>query len=406
MTDKIYKTRRLTDKEVNYLFTVTAKVEDITIDLIKDLFAFTKDHPAKFQPGDYFTLRANTFHNEKDERTSAGRFLFNRLILSDPKIGSMVGYLNMDMGGDGLGVLDGKMTDLLLVDKITVAEFSEYMDKIQWLGFATTKFLAPSLTSDLIILPDKAKARKAELLEKHAKEIAAANVDVIGAIEKEILEVAKGELTDLPDMAIYNSGSRGSYANNYKQTAVARGIVKSISNPDRLMVSMASLEEGIPKEDISVFADVLTGGSLSRAIGTKSGGYEAKKLSASFQGVKLGPKGSDCRTKHTVKVVLDGSNAKLLNKRYIMVSGKPVMLTAENRGQFMGKLVQLRSPMYCADKQYCNICSGNLYYEMGVENVGLITNIIGTSLTTLSMKKMHDTSVKLARMNPFDYIDR
>ena len=194
------------------------------------------------------------------------------MILSDPKIGNAIGYLNMDMGGSGLGYLDSKMTDLLLVDILTVDEFAQYMDKIQWLGFATTKFMAPSLTTDLIILPKNVKERKSELLEKHAKAIAEADVDTIGAIEKELLDMAKKELTNVSDMAIYDSGSRGSYSNNYKQTAVGRGIVRSISDPDKLMASMASLEEGIPKEDIAVFADVLTGGSLSRAIGTKSGG--------------------------------------------------------------------------------------------------------------------------------------
>ena len=406
MAEKKHKTRKLTDVEVQYLFRATAKKEDITIDLIKDLFAFTRDKEARFQPGDSFTLRAKTFYNEKDEVTSAGRFLFNRLILSDPKIGQAIGYMNMDMGGSGLGVLDSKMTDLLLEDKITVEDFSEYLDKIQWLGFATTKFLAPSLTTDLIILPPAVKARKAELLEKHADAVAKADVDTIGAIEAELLKLAKVELTDVSDMDIYDSGSRGSYANNYKQTAVGRGIVRSISNPDKLMVSMASLEEGVPKEDISVFADVLTGGSFSRAVGTRSGGYEAKKISASFQGVKLSQKGSDCRTKHTVSMILDSDSAKLLNKRYIMVGDKAVKLTSENMSQYIGKQINLRSPMYCADKHYCNICSGDLYYEMGVENVGLITNIIGSSLTTISMKKMHDTSVKLGQMDPFDYIDK
>ena len=405
MSDKNYKTRKLTDEEVARLFHLTKNPEDINLDLIKTLFAFTEKSPAAFQPGDYFTLKAGTFYNKKDERTCVGRFLFNRLILSDPKIGNAIGYLNMDMGGSGLGYLDSKMTDLLLVDILTVDEFSQYMDKIQWLGFATTKFMAPSLTTDLIILPKDVKERKAELLEKHAKAIAEADVDTIGAIEKELLDMAKKDLANVSDMAIYDSGSRGSYSNNYKQTAVGRGIVRSISDPDKLMASMASLEEGIPKEDIAVFADVLTGGSLSRAIGTKNGGYEAKKLSASFQGVKLGDKGSNCRTTRTVDMVLDKNSAKLLNKRYIMVKGKPVMLTPENMNDYIGKVIHLRSPMYCQDEKYCNICSGDLYYEMGVENVGLITNIIGSSLTTLSMKKMHNTSVQLAKMNPFDYID-
>ena len=55
MSDKNYKTRKLTDEEVARLFHLTKNPEDINLDLIKTLFAFTEKSPAAFQPGDYFT---------------------------------------------------------------------------------------------------------------------------------------------------------------------------------------------------------------------------------------------------------------------------------------------------------------------------------------------------------------
>ena len=42
---------------------------------------------------------------------------------------------------------------------------------------------------------------------------------------------------------------------------------------------------------------------------------------------------------------------------------------------------------------------------MGIDNVGLISNVIGTSMTTLELKRFHNSSIKLKEINIFDYIE-
>ena len=73
----------------------------------------------------------------------------------------------------------------------------------------------------------------------------------------------------------------------------------------------------------------------------------------------------------------------MLLDRYIQKGKSLVLLTPDNINSYIGKIVNLRSPMYCKDNHICNKCAGELYYKMGIDNVGLISNVIGTSMTTL-----------------------
>lgn len=141
------------------------------------------------------------------------------------------------------------------------------------------------------------------------------------------------------------------------------------------------------------------------AILTRNGGYEAKKLAAAFQGIVFDEKGSDCGTKLTVKLLITESNKKLLTDRYIMENGRAKLIDSSNIDGYVGKIVNLRSPMYCRNGKYCSKCTGELYHKLGIKNVGLISNVIGTSMTTLALKAFHNSAIKLKEINYEDYID-
>lgn len=267
--EKVYTGKKISDLDKNYLLSL--KMEDITLDLLINLFAFTANKNPKFDPSDFFQLYNGTFYNSENINTTVGRFIFNKLIMT-PLLGKHIGYINVPMNGKGIGSLDDKMSTLLLDDVISPMDFTEYIDKIQWIGFATSKFLNSSLTTDLVVTTDKVRKAKEELLIKYKDKIEAKDINTISMIENTLLDMAKEELKDLPDMEIYDSGGRGNFGNNYKQTSIARGVVKPVSNPDDLYVSMSSLSDGIPPEDLHIYADVLTSASLSRAIGTQTGG--------------------------------------------------------------------------------------------------------------------------------------
>ena len=382
------------------------KADDVDADTIKSLLANTVDGDAPFDATDSFVLPKGRYYNKENVMTTVGRYIFNLVTLTE-RTGPHVGYINFPGNGSGMGKIEAKMSDLLMNDIISVEDYSNWIDRLQWLGFSISDYVSPPLTTDLLVLPEKVKKRKQELLSKESNVEALNNKDIITAskIEKELLDMSKEELKDLPDMDIYDSGSRGSFGNNYKITAVSRGVVPCVSHPERVNISMASLDEGIPPEERYIYADVLTNASASRSLMTRNGGYEAKKLAAAFQGIVFDKKGSDCGTRLTVPLLVTEGNKKLLTDRYIMVNNRTTLLNSNNIDEYVGKTVSLRSPMYCRNPKYCSKCTGELYHKLGIENVGLIANVIGTSMTTLSMKAFHNATVKLKEINYEDYID-
>lgn len=399
------QTRALTEDEAKVLLEQDLKSADqITLDHIRELLAYDDSNRAKYNPTDSFRLPAKRLYNEKALTTTVGRWLMNLLLL-DEKLGPLLGYINEPLNGGRLGKLDNQMSDLLLDDKVTTEDFSRYVDKLSWLGFAIADFINPPLTADLMMAPEKVRKRKEELLKANKEALERGDIKAVSDIEKELLALAKEELKDIPDMDIYDSGSRGSYNNNYKMTAISRGPVKSVSDPSKTYVSTTSLEDGIKSDEQHIFADILTSASYSRAIGTRNGGYEAKKLAASFQTLKFGAKDSDCQTPKGVKIEITDANAKLLTNRYIVTNGGLTLLTDDNIKSYVGKVVTLRTPMYCRNSIICNKCAGELYYKLGIENVGLVSNVIGSSMTTLALKAFHDTSVKLKEINVLDYVN-
>lgn len=134
---------------------------------------------------------------------------------------------------------------------------------------------------------------------------------------------------------------------------------------------------------------------------------EAKKLSKSFQGIELDAKGSDCHSKKTVRIKITKDNYNLLKERYIVTAKGNVLLTDETKDTFMDKTVNLRSPMFCKSKTgICNVCAGELYYKLGIKNVGLILNLVGGALVTLSLKSFHNLSVSLNSIDIDKFIDQ
>lgn len=382
------------------------KADDVDADVIKSLLANTVDGDAPFDATDSFVLPKGRYYNKENVTTTVGRYIFNLVTLTD-RTGPHVGYINFPVNGSGMGKIEAKMSDLLMNDIISVEDYSNWIDRLQWLGFSISDYVNPPLTTNLLTMPENVKKRKQELLSKESNIEALNNKDIITAskIEKELLDMSKEELKDLPDMDIYDSGSRGSFGNNFKITAVSRGVVPCVSHPEKVNISMASLDEGIPPEERYIYADVLTNASASRSLMTRNGGYEAKKLAAAFQGIVFDKKGSDCGTRLTVPLLVTEGNKRLLTDRYIMVNNRTTLLTSNNIDEYVGKTVSLRSPMYCRNPKYCSKCTGELYHKLGIENVGLIANVIGTSMTTLSMKAFHNATVKLKEINYEDYID-
>ena len=380
MSDKresLTKSRELTEAEIKEVLALTPK--DIDNDLFVRFFANRYNNDARFNTHDYFTLKAGTLFNEKTLVTTVGRYVFNLFVLEYDLL-KLVGYQNYSMTGDGLSDLTGLLDRLLLTDVIDGKRYANYLNKLDFM-YPLVKFISPSLTLDLIKPTPKANALKEELLKdpKNVKAINDNDIAVMGKIEKQVLDVGVQEAKDIPDFEIYQSGATGKINNSYKNTSYFRGAIRNVADNDKYFVSTSSLLEGIKPEEMDKYAEIAVQAASSRAIDTRQGGYEYKKIASALQGVVADVKGSDCGTKRTKELKVDGATKKIILYRYIVENGKLVQLNPENINNYVGKTVHMRSPMYCTGNKYCNICSGDLFYNMDLDNIGLIANRIGTA---------------------------
>lgn len=402
--DKIEKGRALTEEETKEILQYTPNNIDESTFL--KYFATTVKKPKKFRPYDTMIIPKNCVFNDKPIESTVGRYLFNLFMLEYDLI-KLIGYQNYEMAG-GISKMTSQVDRLLLENKITGERYVEFLNKQDFL-YALSKFLAPSLTLNILKPTPKASALKNELLKKHEKEIKENNYLVMGDIEKKVLAQAKEEIKDIPDFDIYASGAGGgmgkAFNNAFKNMTYFRGTIRNLADENSYYISTHSLLEGIPPEEMDKYADITVQASYGRAVGTRQGGYEYKKIASALQGLVAGEKGSDCGTKLYKELLVDKDISKMILYRYIIEGDKLVLLTPDNINSYIGKKIKLRTPLYCKANHFCNKCMGELYYLMNLQNVGLTASRVGTALLNESLKAFHDLTLKIVNINVFDYIE-
>lgn len=391
--------RVLNEKEKEEVMNL--KYEDITMNLLKSYFAYF-GNPAKcrFNLNDRIELKAKEFYNDSDITTTIGRVIVNKFILGEDIL-SIINFQNYTINKGKYGDLDSTLINLVVNGQITIERLYKYFDDLNWFVYSVSYFTAPSLNTEMYLLSDKVKKKKAELEKKYSNEIANGDVTTFNKnIEEELLAMCKEEIKDYPSYQIFDSGARGSFSNNYKNSVLMRGGITNFTDQTKYDISMSSLVDGIEKDEFDKYANIMTAGTYNRAKNTEVGGYMGKQMQSAFQHIILDEPNSDCGTKKLLDIEIEDQYKSLFTYRYIMEKDKEVLLTPENIKSYVGKRVKMRSPMYCKGDKICNKCAGELYYNMDVRNVGLLCNRTGNTITDLSMKAFHDSSVKI---NEIDY---
>lgn len=392
--------RRISEEEKRYIMSL--RPEDITYELGMSLFA---DHVRKvdgkiveeksrFEPTDYFQLKAGEYINRTDIETTVGTFIFNKFII-EPLFTEHVDYVNWELTDGGLGKLEGILSELLLEDKIDTTMFGDYLDRVQWLGMQFHEPLAASFTMRGLKPLESVVKRRDELIEENKEALEKGDIMTMSAIEKELVELAKKEISDDPSMDLYYSGARGSIPNNYKQLSIVKGPVfnKTIG---KYQFIKKSFFEGLDKEDLAAAATNVVNGQYPKSCGTAISGYKAKQVSSLGQAVILRKDVQDCGTKGYVEIVIPPSMKSKFLYRYVIDGGKPVLLDNSNIDNYVGKKVKLRSIMYCGcDSGVCMTCAGRLFEKLQIDAIGLTTSTLTGALLNLKMKAFHDSSVKV-----------
>lgn len=378
---------------------ITAKwiIDNFSDKAVKDSNGKIKIVVSKYQPNDRINLEKGEYFNKEAIQTTVGLFIFNKLLIEE-KFSEVVGYVNETVNASVQKKIDGKLAKALLEDKITTDDFVQYLNRTQWLSMQFNPILVNSFTMKTL-KPDPAiMAERDKLIKQNREKLDKGDVVTAVKIEKAIQEMAKKKLDGDPGMDLYDSGARGSFGNNYKNIALMKG---PVLNPTtgKWDIIESNYMEGIRKKEIPIYGNSIVTGAYPKAVATAISGYLGKQLTSAFQAITLDKKGSDCKTTMTVKILLTPSLVKDMTFRYIIDNGKIVLLTDENIKSYVGKYINLRSPKFCIGDKLCNICAGELFNKLGLKNVGLTTARVASTVSNLNMKKFHDSTASIQKID-------
>ena len=380
-----------------------AEINDITKSFIEGMFSAYHDRAtgtfkeAPFNPTDKIKLTPSEYKWIKGESidTTLGRLVMNRYMLERTGLIQFIGYWNNPLDKKSLGKLDSAVVNLVILDKIDIDTYGEYIDSRDRLGFWVTSYTSVSISAGLIRpMPDVEK-RKAEILKERSADInsedAVTQIIAVNDMEKELMGMVRKNLQNDPGYDMYASGD-GNLDNNYKTINVMRGAVFN-NITKRYDVVESSLMNGIKKKDIAAFSNSVLAGAYPSAIGTAEAGYMSKIIMTLLQSEHLDPDpNSDCGTTKTIPITITENNKRYMLYRNFNIAGKTVMTTIENIDKFVGQTVRMYSPMCCTHDAICGKCAGLVFHNLGVTNIGLLTSDITDKLLNLKLKSKHDLS--------------
>lgn len=363
----------------------------------------TKIRKAKHQTWDTMTIPANYFYPDQPQiKTTVGRFLFNKFVLQGAEIIGATKFIDSLLNKTGLGEVDELIGDLYLNDKINRKQFNAYIDRRDNLGYWLNGMLAHTISLKMAQPLREIEKKKQELFKKYEKELAARDIDTMKKIEDELVKYAFEVLKDDPGMDLYTSGDLN-FENNYKNNSIIKGpVLNKIDNMYDFI--RTSFMEGFVVDDIPALANSVVAGSYPGAVMTRKAGYSSKKLQALLQMAQVDEHGSDCGTKATIPITVTNYNKRELIDSYFVEGGKLKLLDKDNIGKYIGKTLHFRSPMGCLNHKFCNICAGERFYKLGIEQVGLYAVQLSHSLLNSALKTKHDATVKLTKLNPDEII--
>jgi hypothetical protein len=165
-----------------------------------------------------------------------------------------------------MGGINSQLADLLVNDNITTPEFITYLNKLHFIGFAWNDFMSTSVNMAFINPSKSFRKAKKKVFDANKDKLNSkyVNIDDVIKIENELIGVAKDEMKDNPAIDIYNSGSRGSFENNFKKTSIMVGGNRDLTDPSKFTVCLNNYAEGVEKKDLVTLGNDMIDGSYSR----------------------------------------------------------------------------------------------------------------------------------------------
>lgn len=396
--------KAITDKEKQELLSLDRKT--LTVTKITQLFAHTtkiekdftwKEVPPRFDTRSSLHLNAGEYINIKAVDTTVGIFLFNKLLV-EGTIDTLIEnhYFNEVVDKKGFKKLTSIVSEGLMMEKLPVEpNLIEWLRYYEFYALKLSTVFSPSYTEGLLKNQAAVTREKKKLLREKEIKSPTDMTDIEDALVEKSQEILKND----PGMTLYDSGARGSFDNDYKNMNLMVGPVAIPGKDGEFDMMKSNYIEGIQKEDWVAAANSVVNATHPKAVGTQVSGARTKEYYAAYQSLRLDKKGTDCGAKIGIPVLLTKDNISKYHYQYAIGKKGPELITPDNQSNYMNKKVVIRSPLCCKGDKICNICAGNRFYIIGIENAGLTAGRVPNNMLNAGMKNFHVAKIK------FDDVD-
>lgn len=390
-------------------FLLKLKKEDVTVSLITKMFAnrtsINRDPKATFntKKPEYDTrwnlhLNKGEYINHEAVDTTVGIFLFNKLLV-EGGIDKVIpnGYFNEIVNKKKFNKFINYIASGIKNEVIEISPTVEnFLRDYEFWAMKLTTVFSASYTEKMIRPSESLKKIKAEMLGNAPKD---AGINDMVNTRTKLLKVAADETKGDPGRAIFDSGARGSFENDFGNMFVAIGPIEDPATGKFDFVK-SNYVTGISKEDIVANGNAIVNAEYPKAVGTAKGGYQGKQFNAVYQTAVLGEPGSDCGTNGGLMYTLTKDNLDLFIDQYIVdTNGKLILITGDLDSKYLNHPVKLRSPMYCLHIKegdcICSKCAGERYYKLGIRSIGLTSTSLTGQIVNKNMKLRHNLTIEM-----------
>lgn len=370
------------------------KVKDLTFQMEELITDFAFGEPI-YGKKEKVLVKNNTLpFIEGDQDTTYGRMIINCLILWYPYQGK-IKYQNQYMKPSHI---DDLAYELLKSGKSTVEEHIRFENACSMITCLTQTGVPSASRRSMIPNPEVPKLKK-KLLEENKDKLE--DPAVIADIQNQLIAADKQYLEGDSSLGFFIKGKNFNVTR--LKTMGMYGAEPDFYDESKLSLMTTSLSEGWTKDNMQLLINNLRGGSFARGKETALGGESTKITSRIFQNYRIDV--DDCHTAIGLKTRINKANYKNLVGRYEVGATAPLTMEVLTRYMKERKVIQLRSPAYCAvnETSFCKRCFGDQ-----VANNGLGLNsqaIIATSaMMYISMGAMHSKQLSVAKYNFLDRI--
>jgi len=255
------------------------------------------------------------------------------------------------------------------------------LDNIKKIGFKYSTLLGVTMALNDCFFEDSEKVK--ELLYSSPD----IRTQLTDTTKKETEELLK---KNFAYSYLVESGARGTW-DQVRQIILSRGFVSNFNGEILPTPIKNSLLDGLNQEEFFNSTYGCRKGLLDVALNTGTSGYLSRKLIFTCVNLQIDPELDDCGTNDCLEVHIDTpKKAEMLVWRYFLEDGVLKQITTDNWKSFVGKIVQLRSPIFCKSPKVCHKCYGDLYKILHSRFIGVIAaQSLGERGTQLILRTFH-----------------